>query len=92
MDPAQLRVTMRFFTQAAAPFSRAEGITGYAVGTSGLLLYGLGSGGRKIGGGEEAVLRTTSGEAVQHASWRATNGLSDVHPTPSFDAPNTEAP
>ncbi len=44
----QLPVTLKFFTQASAPFSRAGGITGYVVGTSGLLLYGLGSGGGKV--------------------------------------------
>ncbi len=72
IDPAQLRVNVQFLIQASAPFIWAGGITGYAVGTSGLLLYGLGSGGGKIGGGEEAVLRTTSGEAAQHASSRRT--------------------
>ncbi len=61
---------MQFLIQASAPFSRGGGITGYAVGTSGLLLYGLGFGGGKIGGGKEAVLQAASGEAVQFASWR----------------------
>ncbi len=60
----QLPVTLKFFTQASAPFSRAGGITGYVVGTSGLLLYALGSGGGKIGGGEEAVFQAASGRAL----------------------------
>ncbi len=63
-DPAQLRVTMQFLIQASAPFIKAEGITGYAVGTSGLLLYGLGSGGGKIGGAEEEVFKAASGGAL----------------------------
>ncbi len=64
IDPAQLRVNVQFLIQASAPFIRAGGITGYAVGTSGLLLYGLGSGGSKIGGGEEAVLQAASGRGA----------------------------